>query len=355
MGYITTNENLYSLTNIDRSMLILNIIKEINVNVHMKVILKIFLRYVDNINFFYPTDSDNTLVYLRNALSANTHPDIVMLLLRRCELQAPEILNYLHACIGNTLHIEFITTHLKYDDVRRKELQKKLYANILPNYIHNNSVHSRRLFRLLVSDSKLSFVELFELLLLPNSYRLEQVSLVDWRNLQGYDDALFKKAICDLFNTEHVLYTSAHELLQIYNVIVRSYAITIKIPTVYVYRLITSMLYSPQHLILFECTNSLDKFRSFLYDACPVVRYLKRRYNLRYRKFILYWRHKSYRPGSKIFTNLQNKYLHTLRHDDDDDDQQLICDPVPLLSSNPDLKQLEHIIYSNVKLDNFIL
>lgn len=342
-GCITT-ANICSLSFVNRTTILLSLLQHVDNEVKMRVIFKFFLRYANNINFFHPTPDNNTLCVLHQLLMEKKHPDILTLLLQRKEIQQPDIVFYLHQCITDTVHIEYVldmfvpmttTTSSPSDNYI-------LYECLLRNYIKYNTIYSRRTFTRLLQRSRVCFTKLYRLLLTAGNFKVEQISWVQWSTLTGYNDVIFRKTIMDLFEHEFVIYVNAHELLTIYNGICRDYNITIKIPDHYIQQLIASGQYYPEHLLLFECTHSLEKFRHLLSDSCNVVQYIRKRFIMRYRRFALFWLHKTYRPGSKIFQTLGEKYSTIMAVDDAAADMTTM---MPTPQPPPNIKQLENTIF----------
>lgn len=332
----TKHKSVCSLTSRSRTTLLREIIKNIN-NVQIKVIFKCFLRHASNINFIHPAEYTNALSIMFDVLVDNKYPDVVMLLLQRKETQSPIFLLYLQHWICESQHIKYIMDNFKYNNANEDKL-KIYFSNILYNYIKWNTVYSRDIVEYLFENANVDFDDIYDIIFKDLDRKLTLVKWIQWDRVSNYNKKKFSFAISCLFEKMTLLLTHAHELISIYYTIARQYAIYVKIPESHIERLLAPQMSRPEHIILFDCVNGLDTFRPMLSDTCKSARYIRHRYNLRYRKYILYWRHKTYRPGSKVYINLFNKHLNTWNKND----VIIYCED-PLLF--PDIKQLEIIIY----------
>lgn len=359
------------LTFMDRTTYLLAMVQEMKSNLYLRIIFKVFLRYAENINFFHPNIQNNLLKSLCLLMETGEYSDICTLVLQRKEIHDPEIIDYLKSCIKEEQHFKYILDTIHVD-------HNALFSNLFYKYIHNNEKLSRQIMQKFLLRIKLPYTTMKTLFLScdfisPVARNLLQfIPIVDWRNLEGYNEQDFKQRLLYMCQFDFLLTHNSHELLAIYKTIFCSYQFKLTLNNNKIQKLILLRNYTPEQLIFLEITLHLEPYKNILrsyntatttgifiatistattttittgildqeaannvtVDECPSFRYIQNRYKKRYRKFITYWRHKTYCPGSKIFTHLIRKYDRIMQkqfqpmdytymdidNDDDDDD-----------------------------------
>lgn len=296
--------SIVTLSQTNRTTHLLSLIELID-NEKMKTILMLFLTHAQNINFYHPTKEVNALSMFRQILPNQNyrHSDVLDVLLMRKEIQVPDVVLYMAQCFVNQEHISVILKIFEHETITNN-----LYMTLLRNYLSKNSILSRKIINSLLDRSELHFAELSRLFLhIFRSDIIVFIPLVDWRNTRGFVERDFCDHIKRIFNEELYYVQNAHGLLQLYNTVVRDFKIKIKVPYIVINDIIVRHRY-PEQIILLERMNMLSKYLHLLPYNLPVIQYLRRRFKIRYGKFMQHWKHKTYCPGSKIFKCLSNKY-----------------------------------------------
>lgn len=343
------NAHSYTLTHANRTTILLSLIDLLHENVHIRCIFKYFLRHAVNINFFHPHPRHNLITNLPKILQGQTHPDIVQLLLERKEIQELCIIDKFAACITTQSQIDLVC------DVYERDINKNclseclttLFPRMLNNYLSVNAAPSHRIVRRIAAHSRMGFRRLVYTLMASMAQTGNSLSFFPyfrWHLMPEFDFEFFADNIKLFFGTRHIVMQNPHELLHIYGSLVPRYSIHVTIPSKIIESVCTKRMYEPQHLLLFECMGLLEPYKSLLPPDEPVVRYIRLRYRIRYGKFIMFWRHKTYRPGSRIFRKLTDKYSHLIDEtssetSSEDIDQNPILTPIPV-----NLNQLQSII-----------
>lgn len=348
VGHII-NDNTYTLTHKNRTTILISLVEQLRNNVYLRIIFKYFLKHADNINFFHPHPKRNCLTTLPRILQGN-HPDIVHWLLRRKEIQRMCIIELFTSCITTMEHIIIVLLvwkrlieinggtvegleFLEQKDLDKKwveemkyihknfekidgcvEVQKKytqFFLRILSNYLTMDIVPSRRIVAAIAPNCKSGFRRIVYTLMsnistVGNNFRFFPV--FRWHKMPDFELDFLTDNIKIMFTTRHIILHSAHELLQIYCSLVKDYKIHVTIPPKIIEYFVTKRIYEPQHLLLFECMELLEPFKHLISCNDPTYAYIRTRYRVRYDKFIIFWRHRTYRPGSIFFEKLCDKY-----------------------------------------------
>lgn len=312
IGYIGN-----TLTFTNRTTFLLALVETIEHDTRMKIILKVFLRFADHINFYHPSSDANALMALRRHLVGDKFPDVTSLLLQRQEIQEPSVLLYLASCITRSEHITIVLDmfdSLNISVMSNRDINELLFNTLIQGYVRHNRMFSNRVMRRLLSYATTVTFNDMVVLLLATSHDnvLQLVPLVKWSELPRYNVDVFRDYIVRLFRSEYLLYIHAHNLLAIYWAICRPYKFDVSIPDKIVKRIV-SFNASPEQLILLECCNVLHKYMYLRPPSCPIGIYLQHRFRRRYFKFIEVWRHKTYRPDSKLFQAMCYKYSAIMR------------------------------------------
>lgn len=276
-----------SLSCISRTTYLLSLTELITTDNRMKCIFKLFLQYADNINFYHPTNEVNTLVHLKRILIGNAHSDVMDLLLQRKEIQEPSVIFYLSTGICKDKQISLV---LDMFVNRNLIINCDLVSRMLQNYIQYNYKYSKVIIKRLLDKSNGNFNEMFSLFLSPkDGHLLHLVPLVNWQDLKGFDTTTFNRHINMLFTDENLFQYQAHSLLEIYMNIVKQNKLHVEIfiPPSIIKRIISKQ-YTPEQLILLECTFNLENYKHLLPQDCPIVKYIRNRFKRRYQKFILF-------------------------------------------------------------------
>lgn len=327
-----------TITYTKRTTYLLALIEVVDSSERMKTIFKWFLQHTPDINFYHPSNNHNSLIVLKKLTGNVLHDDIMELLLQRKEIQEPVVVFYLSACIRRPQHIE---TVMKLFEGRDMAAQYYLFADLLRNYIAANYIFSRSLFSRLMKLSKLDFGALSDIVLKPVEQRSELltlVPLVPWKDLSNFNRVEFGLHIRKIFhNLTHYEYNS-HTLIELLRNIVHVYRIQIEIPRSFIEMILVSYR-QPEQIILLELLNVLDAYKHLLPYDMQVMRYLRNRYRIRYSKFVYYWIHKTYRPGSKIHASLMRKYERIM--------PSIASAATSCPVSEPTLQQYEDIVCTN--------
>lgn len=288
-----------------RTTYLIALIELIDRDEKMKYILKQFLKYTRDINFFHPTDEINSFNALKKKIKNKTkHLDVIDLLLKRKELNSPIIICSLAECIQE---YQTIVTILNMFQIW--EYPRELFSRLLFNYVQYNVKLSKWLIKILIDNSKLNYDQMIDLFIhQPDRPEiLDFIHLIDWKNLNNFNYLHLCFNIKGLFLIEKYYIKNAHGLLVIYNSIVREYNIQIEIPKSVIQNILLKYR-EPEQIILLECTNNFENYKYMLPKDLPVNQYLSKRLKRRYGKFIEYWKHKTYCPGSKFHKRLLLKY-----------------------------------------------
>lgn len=296
-----------------RTTLLLSIVDRLSSCVDLALVFRYFLYFRSDINFFHPSPNNNTLLRLQRHKLILTRPDITMLLLRRKELQQIPHLKYFYTQVGGRRDILDTIIGI-YDKCNGDVIVRNfMFAIMLEQYLKDNKVYSRVLFLRLLARSTLDSCALFDQLYRMEANRLDLICHVPWATLENYDAAWLSSSLGELFSMPPVVEKCAHTLLEFY----RRGLVSLReafIPPAIVKYTLQHFNYGPEHLILFEWLHVLDNARHLLPDGCPVLRYLDKRRRRRYCKYVAFWRHKTYSPGSKVFQKLYSHYSSVMPH-----------------------------------------
>lgn len=267
-------------------------------------LLCLFLKHATDINFYHPTRDCNalTLMFMLMRIEQDGVNEVIDSLFQRKEIQEPAVILYLQPFLKR--HIEVVL-----DSVTKKVIGKhKMFSVIFREYIyeHRSTYYSRDIIKRLVTRSTFSFYELLDMVVDNKNNAL--IPLIDWKTLEGYDRTRFEILINNTFLNISVI-ADFHVLIEIYCSIVKCYRFDTPIFSSNLVENIIGGQYRPEHLIFLELTNNMENYKHYLLDNnCATVKYLSKRYKLRYRKFIWFWRHKTYTLNSKIFVSKRILY-----------------------------------------------
>ncbi|WBR61503.1 hypothetical protein [Drosophila suzukii associated hytrosavirus 1] len=284
------------------------LIQESERDEHIKYLLKLFLKHADDINFYHPSNNNNSLILLRTLITKPEHNNILDELLIRKEIQDPVIIFYLSSCIRQSRHIQIILDIFKE---RKFKAENYLFSSLLINHIEDNSfMFSKKIIHSLAQKCIVGYSGMCKYFFKENIYRLDAIGIIPylpWKEMAGFNRADFCANIRNLFMRFEYYITDSHALLHIYSAIVNEYKIQIDIPSQIIEKIL--ILYKqPEQIILLEYMNVLDAYRHMLPFDMPVAVYLRKRYYIRYAKYIYFWLHRTYAPGSKIYNALTEKY-----------------------------------------------
>lgn len=316
--------DIYDTTDVCRTTLLLELFKLINYgDDKITYIVKSVLKYTPDINLYHPEKYHNSLITLNEELSYNRHPEIIDLLLKRKEVKNCHVVKYLSGCFHE---YESISAVLELFEIFNKrggddENVKIISETLFKQYISSNEIFSIQLINRLLCYLDVNFPEMLNIFqnIDKKAELINLIPLIDWRKLHRFDYERFTYHIKNIFQQEKYYVNNSHGLLKLYNTIVKNYKIsldtttttttTITIPSEEIILNILLNHRQPEQIILLECMNKMEPFRYLLDPKLPISKYLRKRYKVRYMKFILFWKHKTYRPNSKFYKyNLLNKY-----------------------------------------------
>lgn len=283
-----------------------SLIDLIDSSAEMKSILQLCLQHMDDINFFHPTYGYNSLSLLKQKLLMTSHQDLISHLLVRKEIQIPEVISYLAPCFREDQHILQVLRLLENERL----YCANVYGTIWINYMAKNHQFrlSRHVAKQLVDRCDLNFTEMFQIMFDTNRYDyIEFISFVDWKNLQGYNHKVFCAGLDKVFHSDTCFNCNAHGLLEIYTRVVKPYGISLSFENAYIKKVLLHYA-SHEIFLLFAVMCKLERFYYLLPWNSSLLKWIKKRYAIRYKKYIYYWRHRTYCPGSKMFGQLSAKY-----------------------------------------------
>lgn len=302
--------NLIMLSHEDRTTYLLSLIDTIDLKdeygKRMKIILKIFLQFSDNINFFHPHERDNPLIRLKRKLQNHTHIDIMDILLQRKEILTPSIIIFLTPCIFIERHIKIVL-----DKVPHLLSFHTFFNNLLENYITKTTGRlSKQLICHLITKSRQEYFQFRDLFISPIATRtdlIDYIPYIKWENTENFDLENFCLHIQNIYRIKMYYLFNCHALLHIYRSIVCKYEIILEIPRFYIINIVQHYR-RPEQLLMLEYMDKLAPYKNLLPPDLPTYKYIQKRYKIRYGPFIYYWKHKTYSPGSKCYQKLYNKY-----------------------------------------------
>lgn len=306
--HITKIESTTLYTFLSRSTFLIELIKAIE-EPKMKSILKLFLRHTNDINFLHPCYHENSLNVLQEKLQNQQHNDLLKMLLQRKEILQPQIIATLAPCIIEDKHIEYILEAFAVTIPQKHYM----YSQLFKVYFFANGKKSRRIMQLLINKSDLEYSEFTETFFnkTTNPDNMDYMPLVDWKNLDYYIENSFVEHMQKIFNTVAFFKQNAHAMLFIYKKIIMEYNITVCVDRE-VLEFAILYAYSPQLIILLDCMLETNNFLHILPVNTPEINYIKKRFRRRYTRFIHFWRHKTYAPGSKVFLRLCDTYRNIM-------------------------------------------
>lgn len=341
-GYFThSNSTSFSFAN--RTTYLLSLIEFMDCE-KIRFILKLFLTYAKDVNFFHPTKDINALIILKRKLLESALPDVLDLLLARKEICIPDVIIYISDCIYETRHMYIILNSFQNFHHTTKHID--MFSSLLKNYMENNIEPSRFIMMKFLKLVNMDILELNRLFLRPNGFNtmcLQFISLVDWCNMQAYDYNKFRRYIQNIFNSEMYYHTNPHGLLQLYMNIVIPYKMNVRPTDRIVQKIIFKYKDYPVFILLAEHLKCLSKYIHLLPQDLPVIKFLNNRYKIRYGKYFYYWRHKTYCPGSKYYHSLSDKYNQVMPNNNVDKFNDISIESPP----DPNLEDLCHIIINN--------
>lgn len=309
-----------------RSTYIEELIDGIDKDPKLKEILKLFLTYKEDINFFHPTPKSCTFVTLKSICELSNHCDLKSFLIRRKELRCPNLMSTI--CSNRIFKNDDLWYLFNlYEKHTEYPLHQKvlLFKTLFEHYIESGGIPitSNRILKKFLKCCQFKFDE-FMIIIDNRSFNnfryvhpnfLDFFILVDWINVPLFDIDIMKQCVNKMFNSSRLLLYNTHLLFAIYKKLSYIFKgnIYFKIQHQCLQEILDLIIYYPNKytelIILFECTHQLRNFTwEFLDPELPVIKYLKKRFVNRYMKYIQYWRHMTYRPGSKIFQKLSKKY-----------------------------------------------
>lgn len=306
LGYYTKYPSTMSY--MDRTTYLIYLIELMHYKEYHYILVQV-LKYRKNINFTYPstTNAITSLVsQLRHGFKKQ-NTELVDLLIKRKEMNCT-LLSKLAVCLSSKVNIDYVISYLHLHNLH----DKKLYECLLYNHIYNEKLTSRALVRDLIKYTNMNYGGLTSLFFNSLEPKLiDFMDLVDWKFVPGYNPKNFEMLINKVFNYSHNYNENSHGLLQIYMSIVRPYGINLK----FNYHMVVNTLcfyQRPEYMILMEILNLSSQFKNLIPPNISVMKYLQKRYKIRYGKYIAMWRHKTYAPGSKIHLNLIKKYSNLM-------------------------------------------
>lgn len=302
----------------DRTTYLIALIEQID-DSRIKKIFEIFLEQAENINFFHPSMAENTFNFLFPRLREVKHNDLLDKLLLRKEIACVPIMSALTQVIRQERHIwrylEIVKDIVDFNHI--------VYVNLLYNYIGclRNTNLSAKLVTTLVQHISLSFEHTIEMFVPEVVFRpdlIQFLPLIDWRRFHGFRLEDLRYYIQSIFKDYQYYDHSCHSMIAIYCSIVREYKLEIYMPESIVQKIVLYNHDRPEHYILMDVMGLFEKYKCLLPPDLAIVRYLTKQYHIKTSPYALFWRHKTYMPGSKIFNELAAKYKEIMQTSADD-------------------------------------